>query len=295
MGMDIIHVEVRPHEYSNGQRDSLSVFRIDFAATIRDPDGKEHLILIEIQKTWLETETLRFRQYLGVHYQNPKNVVIQGHETHALRMIAIYLLGHRVGDIEEPVLYVRHTSYDYNDRPVTKGLPNPFIDSLTHDSIIVQVPLLHGQINNRLDKVLSVFDQTCKDKIDQHVLNLDDTLYKDDADMQLILHRLLMAATNAEMRQDMLVEDNYFAAIEHRDTEILARDRQIAEQKVQLQQQQGQLEQQQGQLEQLRGQLEQQNKRLQASVRLFLQAGMPVEEIASNLSMSVQEIQQLAE
>lgn len=29
---DVISVEVRPHEYSNSQRDKISMFRIDFAA-----------------------------------------------------------------------------------------------------------------------------------------------------------------------------------------------------------------------------------------------------------------------
>ncbi|MBQ3631643.1 MAG: hypothetical protein II949_10445, partial [Prevotella sp.] len=38
---DIIRVEVRPHEYTNSQRDTLSVFRIDFGATIREADGTE--------------------------------------------------------------------------------------------------------------------------------------------------------------------------------------------------------------------------------------------------------------
>ena len=64
--MDITHIEVRPHEYPNSQRDTLSVFRIDFAATVREDDGSTHLVLIELQKTWLETETLRFRQYFAV-------------------------------------------------------------------------------------------------------------------------------------------------------------------------------------------------------------------------------------
>lgn len=68
--MDVVAVEVRPHEYTNEQRDALSVFRIDFGATIRQSDGKEHLILVELQKTWLETEMLCFRQYLGIHYSN---------------------------------------------------------------------------------------------------------------------------------------------------------------------------------------------------------------------------------
>ena len=110
---DVVAVEVRPHEYSDDNRDSLSVFRIDFGATIREADGQEHLILIELQKTWLDTETLRFRQYLGVHYSNPKNMMDAGC---ALPMVAVYLLGHKVGDIEEPVLYVSHQSCDYYNK-----------------------------------------------------------------------------------------------------------------------------------------------------------------------------------
>ncbi|MBQ7494586.1 MAG: hypothetical protein IJT75_02290, partial [Bacteroidaceae bacterium] len=121
---DIIRVQVRPHEYANTQRDSLSIYRIDFGATIREADGSEHLILIELQKTWLPTETLRFRQYLGVQYENPRNIVAESADQHALPMVAVYLLGHKVGDIEEPVIYVRHQTFDYNGRPVTKGLPN---------------------------------------------------------------------------------------------------------------------------------------------------------------------------
>ena len=48
---EIVKVEVRPHEYSNGQKESLSIFRIDFGATVRDASGEEQLILIELQKT----------------------------------------------------------------------------------------------------------------------------------------------------------------------------------------------------------------------------------------------------
>ena len=112
---------------------------------------------------------------------------------------------------------------------MTKGLPDPFVDSLTHDSIIVQIPLLHGQINNRLEKVLSVFDQTNKEKADQHIVQLDDAKYHDDPDMQYILHRLAMASGNAQLRQDMNVEDEYFKAIEDRDTAIMSRDKIIKE------------------------------------------------------------------
>jgi hypothetical protein len=274
---DVVAVEMRPHEYSNDRYDSLSVFRIDFGATIRDADGKENLILIELQKTWLETETLRFRQYLGVHYSNPKNIRKDGN---ALPMVAVYLLGHKVGDIEEPVIYVNKQICSYDSRLVTKGLPNPFVESLTHDSIIVQIPRLHGQINNRLDQVLSIFDQTRVDNEDSHVLRFEDKAFDGDADMIRILHRLTMAAADADMRHRMNVEDEYFSAIEKRDTEIMLGARKLAEQKAKLAEQQKQL----AQKEELLG----------MSVRMLLQSGKTIEEIANTMGMDPEYISRLA-
>ena len=291
---DIIDVDIRPHEYTNDKNAAITMLRIDFGATVREADGSEHLILIELQKTWIETETLRFRQYLGVQYENPKNMMYDGQMQHALPMVAVYMLGHRVGDIEEPVLYVRHHAYDYNDRPVTKGLPDPFVESLTHDSIIVQIPLLHGQVNNRVEQVLSIFDQSYMDGDNRHVLNMDDSLYEGDADMEHILSRLLKAASNPKMRQDMNIEEEFMSAIERRDTEILNRDYELARQKVelrkqsaQLEEQSAQLEEQSAQLEEQSAQLEEQSAQLRKSVQLLSKASLSVEDIASQLGMDV--------
>lgn len=227
---DVVSIQARPHEYSNQTRDNLSMFRIDFSAKVREADGSVHLILIELQKTWLETETLRFRQYLGSQYSDKRNILKDSRNGYAIPMIAIYLLGHRVGDIEEPVIYVDHKSYDYDGNVVTKGMPDPFIESLVHNSIIVQIPLLHGQINNHLEKVLSVFDQTKADSDNKHFLTVNEETYKDDDSMEYIVNRLSMAAANSEMRQDMNVEDEYYTAIENRDTAIMNRDKRIEEQ-----------------------------------------------------------------
>ena len=298
---DVIAVQMRPHEYSDGNRDTLSVFRIDFSATIRQDDGSEKLILIELQKTWLDTETLRFRQYLGVHYSNPRNMAEDGH---AIPMVAVYLLGHKVGDIEEPVLYVNHQSYDYNGKLVTKGMPDPFVESLTHNSIIVQIPRLHGKINNRLDRVLSIFDQTRRDKEDNRLLKLDDNAYQDDAEMERIVHRLTMAAADADMRHRMNVEDEYFGAIEKRDTDILLRDKKIAEQKVQLSEQKvqlseqkaqlseqkAQLSEQKAQLSEQKAQLSEQKQKMKAMVKMLLEGGSCVADIAKATGLSEEDI-----
>lgn len=228
---EVVSVTPRPHEYTNKERNNISMFRIDFGAEVRQDDGSLKLVLIELQKTWLETETLRFRQYLGTHYADPNNISKEDNqEGYAIPMVAVYVLGHRVGDIEEPVLYVNHESYDYNGNVVTKGLPNKFVDSLVHSSIIVQIPLLRGQLNNRLDKVLSVFDQRMKDKDNQQVINIDEANYENDSDMLYIIDRLIKASCNAKVRKEMTVEDEFFSVLENRDTAIMMRDKRIAEQ-----------------------------------------------------------------
>ena len=232
---EVLEVHARRHEYADETRNSLSMFRIDFAAKVQEADGSSHLVLIELQKTWLETETLRFRRYLGVQYGNKENIPTKGNpKGFAIPMVAVYLLGHRVGDIDEPVIYVQHKAYDYDGAVVTRGLPDPFVESLTHDSIIVQIPLLRGQVNNRLERVLSVFDQTAIDGSDQHVLELDEDKYAGDADMRYMLRRLTAASCNAEIRQNMNVEDEFYSAIENRDTAIMQRDKMIEEQKLML-------------------------------------------------------------
>ena len=275
--VEVLAVEVRPHEYSDDTHENLSVFRIDFGATIRDAEGKKKLILIELQKTWLETETLRFRQYLGVHYSNPKNMQVNGS---AIPMVAVYLLGHKVGDIEEPVLYVNDQSLDYDGNVVTKGLPNSFVDSLTHDSIIVQIPRLHGHVNNRLDMVLSIFDQSRCDQDDKRILRIDDRVYENDADMEHILRRLTMAAADADIRHKMNVEEEYFSAIEKRDTEILLRDKHIAEQKAQLSEQ--------------KAQLSEQESMLRTTIKMLLDAGKSLEEISSAINKDLDTVIRLA-
>lgn len=277
---EVVAVEMRRNEYTNGVRDNISMFRIDFGAHVEEPDGTIRLVLIKLQKTWLETETLRFRQYLGAQYSNPENVPSENNKDgYAIPMVAIYLLGHRVGDINVPVLYVKHKAYDYDGNVVIDGIPDPFVESLIHDSIIVQIPLLHGQVNNRLEKVLSVFDQSQKNGSDRHVLNVNDSPFDDDDDMQYLLRRLLMAAANAQLRQEMNVEDEYFKALEDRDTALMMKDKKLAEQAEQL--------------EQNKAELEQNKAQLRTMALLLSNSGMSVEEIAKSVGMSQDQVKLL--
>ena len=217
---EIVEIQMCPNEYANTTKDNIAMFRIDFNAKIREADGTQKLILIELQKTWVETETLRFRQYLGAQYANPANMNRESKNRYGLPIVAIYMMGHRVGDINVPVLYVGRNFRDYDGNDVTQGIPDPFVDSLTHNSIVVQIPLLKGQINNRLDKYLDIFCQDRRDKNNSQILTVDEALMEDE-DMRHIVTRLLSAASDTQVRHNMNIEEEINTALENRDTEIM--------------------------------------------------------------------------
>ncbi len=79
------------------------------------------------------------------------------------------------------------------------------------------------------EEVLSVFDQSNRDKSNRQVMVIDETKYEGDDDMMYLLRRLTAATANAELRMDMNVEDEYFSAIEHRDTELMAKTQRLEE------------------------------------------------------------------
>ena len=300
---EVLDVDMRRNEYTNGSRDNISMFRIDFGARVKEDDGSTKLILIELQKTWLETETLRFRQYLGAQYANPENILKDcENEGSGIPMVAVYLLGHKVGDIEEPVLYVSHKAFDYDGNHVSKGIPDPFVESLTHDSIIVQIPRLRGHVNNRLDEVLSFFDQSMKNKYNHQVLLIDENKYDGDTEMMHILHRLLTAASDTKLRQDMNVEDEFFSAIENRDTEIMLRDKKIASQGETIASQ-GETIASQGEtiasqnktIQKLERERDAAVEQMRSVAKIMLSNGVPEDEVAKATNLSKEELDSLTD
>ena len=283
---DIIDLEMRRHEYTSMEHTRISLFRIDFSAKIRENDGSEHLVLIELQKTWLITETLRFRQYLGTQYLNKENIIEEKNEhgqrrTYGLPIISIYILGHPLGDLTEPVVYVRRRYLDYDDNPLPS--PDPFIESLTHDSIIVQIPFLTGRTRNRLERLLSVFDQEYRQADSEHYLEINDEHLDDE--VKCIVHRLLKAAAAPDVRRAMEIEDEILSEIEDRDTTIMMKNKEI-EQKEQV------IEQKEQVIEQSKQVIEQKEQVIRSMVKMLCNNGTSIEEISKQLSIPVEQIKQ---
>lgn len=172
--------------------------------------------------------------------------------------------------------------------------------NISRDSIIVQIPLLKGRVNNRLEKILSVFDQSQIYPDDQRMLELDENKYADDAEMAHILHRLQSAATNPEIRNRMNAEDEFFQALEDRDTTIMTQNKILKEQKAALKEQKAALEEQKAALEKQNAALEKQNAALEekdaslrAAVLALSKSGLAAEMIAKTLHIEEEKIKEI--
>lgn len=86
-------------------------------------------------------------------------------------------------------------------------------------------------------EVLSVFDQSSKDKFNWHNLLIDEGNYANDTEMMHILHRLLIAASDSKLRRDMDMEYECYSVLQNRDTAIMMMDKKIAQQKEHIAQQ----------------------------------------------------------
>ena len=212
---------------------------------------------------------------------------------YALPTVAVYLLGHCVGKFTEPVIYAKHKVYDYEGNEILQETPDPFVESLQHDSIIVQIPLLRGRVNNRLEKILSVFDQSQIYPDDQRMLELDENKYADDAEMEHILHRLQSAAANPDIRNRMNAEDEFFQALEDRDTAIIQKDATIMTQKKELEKQKTELDEKDAALQEKDAALEEQKASLRAAVLALSKTGMTAEMIAKTLNIGEEKIQEI--
>ena len=272
---EIIHLEMRPHEYTGVTQRKISMMRIDFAATIKNEDGTQQLILIELQKTWLVTETLRFRQYLGSQYIDKKNVPDKdvNPKGYGLPIVSIYILGHKLGDLQEPVVYVRRKYLDYNSNPIENGVPDPFIESLTHDSIIIQIPYLKGKVRNRLERLLQVFDQTYRLKDNEHIMEIDERGL--EIEEQLVVDRLIKAAVEPDVRRDMDVEDEILSEIS-KSQELESKSQE--------------LESKSQELESKSQELISKNKMLGNMISLLRKQGLSDEDIAKELNIGINKL-----
>lgn len=150
-------VEVKPQEFTyTDELAGISVFRLDFMATIKTETGEYKKVLIEIQKAKNQIDLMRFRNYLAEQYKKEDKV---NDEKVVLPITTIYILGFKLPEITTPCIKVERNYKDLINK-ITLSEKSDFVEKLTHDSYVVQVERITDRYSTKLDKLLSVFEQT---------------------------------------------------------------------------------------------------------------------------------------
>jgi hypothetical protein len=228
IGEEIVELTFRPTEHrTDVEQRNVTVFRIDFSARIALPDGGEKLVIIEIQKAKFASDIMRFRKYLGRQYLSKDNSYTTANgEVRAMPILSIYLLGHALEHTDAPVIRVVRQYLDATGREQIAHREE-FIESLTHDSIIVQIPHLRQRRQNDLECLLGIFDQSQKDPADAHTLSIREEDYPPK--FHGVIRRLIKAVSEPQVRETMEVEDDYLEDLEDMERMVAKKDAVIEE------------------------------------------------------------------
>lgn len=253
--IDTLQLEPTEITLPAGKRD-FTVFRIDFKATITLPNQEKQAVLIEIQKAKLDSDIMRFRRYLGSQYLNENNTY-PSEPKKAIPIYTIYFLGKTLAHSKKsPIINVNRNYIDnYSKEILTEK--EEFIECLTHNSIVIQIPLFKQFRRNRLEKLLAIFESSTR-----HEVEVDDI---DDEEYKKITRRLIMANADEKIRQEMTIEDEILSEFDNLDRKI------------------AQLEQEN----------EQERKQKVEAIKLMIDVGVSLEKIAEKLSISVEEIKSI--
>ncbi len=232
ISMDVIDIALQPQErLANLTEKNLTVYRLDFSARVKTRDGQFKQVIIEIQKAKYTSDIMRFRRYLGQQYSDEKNVhatvSATGHSTYqALPIITIYFLGHTLNHCTASVIKVGRI---YTDAITGETLADKetFIESLTHDSYVVQIPYLKAQRRNDLEKLLEIFDQDLQVE-NRHRLSIDEALFPKK--YHVLIRRLQAAISEPEVIDTMQIEDEILLELQNKEREIEAKEQLVEEQ-----------------------------------------------------------------
>jgi len=211
---EIVELTLQPQEYTGklAQYDII-IFRLDFRAVIKTASGIHKTVLIELQKSKNLTDIIRFRRYLGANYQK-EDEIKEGELVNKvpLPIIPIYFLGFRLKHVPTPIVRV---SRQYKDLVYNRIIDaeEEFIEKLTHDSIIIQIPRLRQKVQTTLEWVLSIFNQAYITK-DRKVLELPTKELPQNTLLTKITTRLGQAALKAEVIRGIQIEEEVGALIE---------------------------------------------------------------------------------
>ena len=281
------------------EKSGVRILRLDFSAKVKDKTtGETELVTIELQKSYLDTEIMRFRTYLGQQYSDVN--------------VAIYILGHTFQeiDIPKPVIYNYPDPRGIEKEPVPEILKTRFFRGVTHDTIIVQIPYLKRNAKTKVEQLLEIFCQDYVSNDTEQLLEFDDFDNRSQ-EFRELARPLVYAVSDPHVRKVMTIEyemsihfqnvkyvtdenealhimiEEGRQRLQEQQSQLQEQQSQLQEQKSQLQEQQSQIQEQKSQLQEQQSQLQEQQSQLASSIQMLSELGASPEQIADKLKISV--------
>ncbi|MCP5502857.1 MAG: hypothetical protein H7A25_23355 [Leptospiraceae bacterium] len=290
---EIIELALQPQENTVQMKEFVfTVLRMDFHAVIKTKTGTKK-VLIEMQKGKYFDDLRRFRNYLGERYSKDKD---------NYPIITIYFLGYPLDENLPAATYVKR---DYYNRFTGQKLDvkNAFIESLSHDTYLIQIHLLKEGVKTKLEALLSIFDQT-RIGSERFIISFPDTMLDLDI-LKKIVHRLQMAGVSEELRRKAEIENEIESsfksmarqiqekeeAIEQNKKALAEKDKTLAENKKALDEKDKTLEENRKAIEEKDRALEQSKRAMLDFAKILKKSGMSISEISQKTGLSQEELE----
>jgi hypothetical protein len=297
LNQEIIHIQPEPTEKpvkvskafkktKTGliKENVLSLFRLDFLATVRSEDGTEEVVMIEVQKAYNTNDYFRFKRYIAENFQKKREeikITKRGKKKKVfkpIRLIPIFILNFTIEDeVKELFIKTKPTSTCVFHN---KKLENTteFIDNLTYELWVVQIPYLnevkeedyiHDEYKTKVYTMLKLFDQESVYGDDnEHKLRLLRDKFPEE--WNRVIQRLQSAASdNAELEEIMFLEDEYLKDLQEMENDIAAKDLLLEENKKTIEESKKTIEENKKAIEEKEKAIEEKEKALQEKDKLI--------------------------
>ncbi len=275
----------------------IKLFHLDFTAVIEKSDGKEELIMIELQKANNASDIFRFKRYISANFQQKQEAEIVNPRTKEvekihkpIRLIPIFILNFRIeNEVNDLIIKTNREKIGvFKGKSLKKE--NEFIDNLSFDIWVVQLPNLSkikekdykdDTYKTKLYQLLKLFDQDAQNETNRHRLLIVKTLFPKF--LERVINRLKSAdADNPNLEEQMNIEDEYL-------TELIKKHNEISYFKQKLEKTSEKLEKTSEELEKTSEELNKEREINKEKDKIILDFAQTLK----NSGKSTQEIQQL--
>jgi len=333
---NIIDIQLQPTVYTH-HKDSIEnpatiidpkttenvrLSQMDFTATVLLNDGTKELIMIELQRASEPDDIFRFKRYISKNFQTKQKGEVIQPKTQAIieiekpiRLIPVFILNFKIENEVNDLLVItkREKLGVFKNLKITKH--NEFIDNLTYDIIVVQLPNIQkiteedykdDEYKKRLYTLLKLFDQKSVVTSNEHRLRLYRKFFPGFLDR--IIHRLQAAdIMYPELEEQMFIEDEYLKALIRRDNTISFMEQKLDENKKTIEEKDKTIEEKEKTIEEKEKTIEEKEKTIKEKERRIkerernlniikkISKGISIDIITKEYQLTVDEINKILE